>query len=301
LGCLKNITTNYKVKISVYITSYNQKSFLKEAIDSVLNQTYKPFEIIIVDDCSMDGSQDLIKEYANTFKNVRYIFHKKNKGVSDVRITALNNIKGDYVTYLDGDDLYLPNKLQVESNIILSEKCDLAFSNNMYVNEEDTNKINWIWASNPIDLGANLFVKTISRDFPRNNLFRMELINYKLLKEIGFHDTNLKIYEDYDLRIRLAKSLKFGYSLEPTTKIRISKKGLSKSPINEHIKAFKYIFKKYSNEIESLDIETKTKLNNRLSFLLNEMENINGMGKINFLSNLKNRAMKKLSNVINKF
>ena len=250
------------MKISVYITSYNQKGFLKEAIDSVLNQTIQPFEIIIVDDASTDGSQDLIKYYAGKFDIIRYIFHDINKGVSQVRITALNDIKGNYVSYLDGDDLYLPNKLEVESNLIIKNKCDLAFSNNMYVLEENPQIVKWIWASNEIDVSdtVDLFYKTISRDFPRGSLFRMELINYEKLKKIGFHDANLKIYEDYDLRIRLAKELSFACSIEPTTKIRISNNGLSKSPKEEHLEAFNYIFKKYQKDIDALDIKQKKKL-----------------------------------------
>ncbi|MEH6764508.1 MAG: glycosyltransferase family A protein [Aequorivita antarctica] len=241
------------MKISVYITSYNQKDFLKEAIDSVLSQTFKPFEIIIVDDCSSDGSQELIKEYSNKHSIIKHFFHEKNQGVSQVRITALSNVTGDFVTYLDGDDLYLPNKLEIESRLMENNDCDIVFTNNVYVNPEDINDVKWIWASDKIKLSSNLFVQTITRNFPRGNLFRMELINYEFLRNIGFHDLNLKIYEDYDLRIRLAKKAKMVCSIEPTTKIRISKNGLSKSNKEEHIKAYKYIYSKYETDVNKLD------------------------------------------------
>ena len=95
------------MKISVYISSYNQKEYLQVAIESVLNQTFLPYEIIIVDDCSSDGSQELIKEYSKKYSFIRYVFHKENKGIAQVRITALSKVTGDFVTYLDGDDLYL--------------------------------------------------------------------------------------------------------------------------------------------------------------------------------------------------
>ncbi|MDP2685559.1 MAG: glycosyltransferase family 2 protein [bacterium] len=241
------------MKISVYITSYNQKDFLQEAIESVLAQTFKPFEIIIVDDCSTDGSQELIKEFSNKHNIIKYFFHEKNQGVSQVRITALSNVTGDFVTYLDGDDLYLPNKLEIESRLMENNDCDIVFTNNMYVDADDVNDIKWIWASDKIKLDSNLFAQTITRNFPRINLFRMELINYEFLKDIGFHDLNLKIYEDYDLRIRLAKKAKMVCSIEPTTKIRISKNGLSKSNREEHIKAYKYIYSKYEADVNRLD------------------------------------------------
>ncbi|WP_417289541.1 glycosyltransferase family 2 protein [Corallibacter sp.] len=285
------------MKISVYITSYNQKDFLREAIDSVLNQTLQPFEIIIVDDASTDGSQDLIKSYASKYVNIRYVFHDKNKGVSQVRITALNEIKGDYVTYLDGDDLYLPHKLEVESDLIAKSKCDLAFSNNMYVKEDDPKDIKWIWAANNISVDSNvdLFYKTISRDFPRDSLFRMELINYEKLKQVGFHDPNLKIYEDYDLRIRLAKELSFTCSIEPTSKIRISKNGLSKLPLKNHLISLNYILNKYKNDIDQLDKVKKEKLLIKIEdFKKGSTQNLKG-------NRLKARIKNKLINIIKRF
>jgi glycosyltransferase involved in cell wall biosynthesis len=289
------------MKISVYITSYNQKYFLKEAIDSVLNQTFNPYEIIIVDDCSTDGSQELILKYSNSYPEIKPIFHQVNKGVAEVRISALKAVRGDYVTYLDGDDLYLPNKLQIESDIIKNEKCDLAFSNNMYVDEKNTNHVKWLWACKPISVKiskTNFFIKTISRDFPRNSLFRMELVNYNLLKQVGFHDANLKIYEDYDLRIRLAQICSVGFSLEPTAKIRISEKGLSKSSLDKHKIAFEYILKKYSNDINSLDLKSRIYIKEILNDYILKFSDI--PSKLSSTPTFKERIKNKLISIINK-
>ena len=278
------------MKISVYITSYNQKEYLREAIDSVLKQTLTPFEIIIVDDCSSDGSQKLIEEYAKKFKFIKYFFHKKNRGVSQVRFTALSNVKGDFVTYLDGDDVYLPNKLEIESNLLKDNSSDVAFTNNMYVNPDNLNDIKWIWAANKIKLNSNLFAQTIARDFPRRSLFRMELINYELLKEVGFHDVNLKIYEDYDLRIRLAKKAKISCSIEPTSKIRISKKGLSKANKEEHIKAYQYIYNKYKTDIDKLDETLRNEVLAKMKRNLNKFyENDKVITDIGLRERVKNK------------
>ena len=119
--------------ITVYITSYNQEAFLKDAIDSVLSQELAADEIIIIDDCSTDGSKELIKDYASRHKQIRFHLNEKNLGVAQSRIKALSMVKSDYVTYVDGDDVYLPNKLKVEANLIKNTGCDLVFSNNMYV------------------------------------------------------------------------------------------------------------------------------------------------------------------------
>ena len=286
------------MKISVYITSYNQKEFLKEAIESVLNQTLKPFEIIIVDDCSSDGSQELIKSYAERFNIIKYFFHKKNIGVSQVRITALSNVSGDYVTYVDGDDVYLPNKLEIESKLLQNGKYNLVFTNNLYVNPIDISDVKWIWANKKIELSTNLFVQTITRDFPRNSLFRMELVSFDLLKKVGFHDLNLKIYEDYDLRIRLSKIAKMNCSIEPTTKIRISEDGLSRSNKEEHLKAYKYIYKKYHSDIEALNSNLKEKVFSKMKRNAQVFEPKNDKVEKIFL---KDKIKRKLKSIIDKF
>ncbi len=270
---------------------------MQVAIESVLNQTFLPYEIIIVDDCSSDGSQELIKEYSKKYSFIRYVFHKENKGIAQVRITALSKVTGDFVTYLDGDDLYLPNKLEVESRLMQKNNSDIVFTNNMYVNPEDTNEIKWIWATDQIKLSSNLFVQTITRNFPRRSLFRMELINYDFLKKIGFHDLNLRIYEDYELRIRLSMQAKISCSIEPTAKIRISKHGLSKSDTIEHIKAYEYIYKKYEHEVSMLDDSLKKgvvlKMKKNLDFLRK------GVAQ-NKTATFKEKVKKKLRRLIDK-
>ena len=121
-------------RISVYITSYNQKEYLVEAIDSVLNQTLKPFEIIIVDDCSTDGSREVIAGYALRYPDlVNPIYHTRNQGVAQARIDALQMVTGDYVTYVDGDDRYLPTKLEKEARLLQENANDLGMS---YENQE---------------------------------------------------------------------------------------------------------------------------------------------------------------------
>ncbi len=260
------------MRISVYITSYNQKEFLNEAIESVLNQSLKPFEIIVVDDCSSDGSQELIKSFANKYEHIRYILHEKNLGVAQVRISALTIVKGDFVTYVDGDDLYLPNKLETEAKLISEGNYNLSFSNNMYVDPDDINDVKWIWANNKNQFLApgNMYVNTLTRNFPNKSLFRMELVDYNLLKKTGFHDPKLNIYEDYDLRIRLSKTAKINYSIIPTTKIRISKRGLSKSNLIDHYNAFQYIFNKYEKDLDMFDEPERRIIEEKLKRLLEE-------------------------------
>ncbi len=239
------------MNISVYITSYNQIDYLKLAIESVLAQTLPAQEIIIVDDCSQDESRDLIQAYQNQYPDqIRAIFHEKNTGVTQTRIDAIQSAQGEYITYVDGDDLYLPGKLEKEAQLIQKEACDLAFSN-FYRFHEDPEEIISIWAGDRHQLPAfgNMHLEVFARMFPRNSLFRCELVHTSILKQTGLYDPQLEIYEDYELKIRMAALSKIAYTMEPLSKYRDNPKGLSKSKKALHYASFQYIYEKHAQEL----------------------------------------------------
>lgn len=232
------------MRISVYIPSFNQKAYLIEAIESVLAQTLRPHQIIVVDDCSGDGSQEVIAGYAARYPQLfTPIYHERNRGVAQTRVDALQVVTGEYVTYVDGDDRILPTKLEKEAGLLRERPLiDIVFSNNYYMNATGQRTGTWIEDERPPT--GDVFLQTFSRDFPRQNLFRMELVNYRAWRQIGFHDVKLHIYEDWDMRIRLAKQLRVGYLDQPLSEIRRHGKGLASSTGRKHLRATEYIVRK---------------------------------------------------------
>ena len=193
------------MSISVYITSYNQKDYLIKALKSALNQTHSPKEIIIVDDHSSDGSIDVIESYENKYPNlIRAIYNETNVGISKVRQIAIEHATGDYITALDGDDLFEPRKLEEEFRIMNSSNCDIVFSNHQTIDPEGNFLEIWV-EPDSVPPEGSVFKEVFTRQFPKNRLFRSELIRRELFKIAGPYDENLKIYEDYDMRIRLSK------------------------------------------------------------------------------------------------
>ena len=95
--------------ISVVIPVYNVKPYLERCINSVVNQTYKNLEIILVDDGSTDGSDKICDDYSKKYKNIEVI-HKKNGGLSDARNVGIENAHGQYIQFIDSDD-YVNNKM----------------------------------------------------------------------------------------------------------------------------------------------------------------------------------------------
>lgn len=110
---------------SIIIPVYNVAPYLRECLDSVLAQTFADWEAICVDDGSTDGSGAILDEYAARDPRLR-IFHQPNAGVSAARNKALDEAKGEYVTFLDGDDVVDQDWLKVFSEVIDSEKCDVV-------------------------------------------------------------------------------------------------------------------------------------------------------------------------------
>jgi len=102
-------TNEFNNQISVIVPVYNGEKYLPEAIESILAQTYKNIELIVIDDGSTDNSRDI----ALSYPNVKY-FYQENKGVSAARNLGIQKAASDYISFLDADDLWLPNKLLLQ-------------------------------------------------------------------------------------------------------------------------------------------------------------------------------------------
>ena len=181
------------MKISVIIPTYNRKKTLARAIQSVMNQSLSPFEILIIDDGSNDGTEEWVKE---NFQNIKYIY-QNNHGVSSARNIGIENAYGDWVAFLDSDDEWLPNKLYEQVKAIDSNP-EMKF---FHTNE--------IWIRNGLRVnqmkkhkkyGGYIFEKCldICRVSPSSVLIQKELFD-----NIGMFDESLRVCEDYDLWLRI--------------------------------------------------------------------------------------------------
>lgn len=116
--------------VSIIMPSYNTARFISETIESVLAQAYPNWELIIVDDCSADDTDAIVRPYLSDDR-IRYIKNKKNSGAAVSRNRALREAKGKWIAFLDSDDLWLPEKL--EKQIAFMEKNDYHFSYTNYI------------------------------------------------------------------------------------------------------------------------------------------------------------------------
>lgn len=192
-------------KVSIIIPVYNGEKYITHAIESVLAQTYKNFEIIIVNDGSTDSSFEKIKPYL-TLPNIKYI-EQENKGVAAARNTGIKNSTGELIGFLDQDDLWLPYKLQVQVDYLINNPdVGLVHSSREYIYE---NEVKGPPASSWPTNVAGMCFKDL---FIRNQISVLTvLLRKECLNRVGLFDESISFADDYELWLRISRSYHIGY------------------------------------------------------------------------------------------
>ena len=192
---------NHKPKISIVIGSYNFKKYIRECIESIINQTLKPYEIIICDDASTDSSQEIIQEYADKYPDlIKIVLHKQNIGPAKNFNGGFEILSGDYRSWIDGDDKWAPEKLEFEyGKLCDNPNARIAYSNVITIDYKGDIVNTWHDSEEQLPEG-NVYSYIIGRTlFPakstatfRNFLLKMDTDDKMLF------DDNLSCYWDWD-------------------------------------------------------------------------------------------------------
>lgn len=195
--------------ISVIISTYNRRKQLKRAIQSVLNQSYKDFELIVVDDCSTDGTEEMLKK----FPQVEYFKTKRNSGHDGLpKNIGIQKAKGDYICFLDDDDIWRRDALKVLSKYIEYSKADIVYADYLI-----DRKPGW-----SIHFSASLLSK--------QNYITMDtvIVRRKCLLEVGGFNEEIPRFKDWNLWLRLQKrGYKFLHIPIIITEVQIGKETIS--------------------------------------------------------------------------
>ena len=143
--------------VSIITPVYNAERFLSETIKSVKEQTYKNWELLLVDDCSKDNSAKIIKEFKKHDDRIKYIKLEKNSGAAISRNTGIKNAKGRFIAFVDSDDLWEPEKLEIQISYMLEKNLGFTFTSYRYMKENGvkTNKV----AKAPFKINYNGLLK----------------------------------------------------------------------------------------------------------------------------------------------
>ncbi|WP_112182166.1 glycosyltransferase family 2 protein [Paraliobacillus zengyii] len=189
---VKGIKNNYKnsnIKISVIIPVYNAEAVVDTALTSIINQTWRNIEVLVVDDCSTDNTLDIVKKYQSEDKRIKLLKTKRNGGAYLARNLALKEAKGEFVTINDADDWSHPQKIQLQAEHLLKNKSIIA---NMSEQARATNDLKFYRRGKP---GNYIFGNMSSL------MFRRE----KVLNKVGYWDA-VRFAADSEFIKRIKKS-----------------------------------------------------------------------------------------------
>ena len=193
------------MNISVVIPSYNRKDFLKRSIDSAINQTKKPLEIIVVDDGSTDGTETMIKSDYDFVKFIK----QKNKGVSAARNIGIKVSIGEWICFLDSDDEWKKDKLEKQINAMKSNpgykffhSNEIWIKNGLRINQKKKHK----------KYGGDIFDKCL--DMCRISPSSV-MIDKTVFDEVGNFNEDLVVCEDYELWLRICDKYRVFFIDEP--------------------------------------------------------------------------------------
>lgn len=181
-------------KVSVIIPTYNRGSLIKRAVDSVLSQTFKDFEIIIIDDGSKDDTKEVLAPYMN---QVRYVF-QANGGISKARNHGIELATGEYIAFLDSDDYWAPVKLEMQVNVLDGNpKIGIVYGRMPIVNEHGD-----VLGMKPNGISGKNFQELLRvwGDLPTSSV----MTRRECFDRVGVFDPNLPPMEDIDMWLRIA-------------------------------------------------------------------------------------------------
>jgi teichuronic acid biosynthesis glycosyltransferase TuaG len=240
------------VLVSVLMNSYNHEKYISEAIDSVLNQTFKDFELVIIDDCSKDNSSKIIKNYQRKDERIRAFFHKKNMGIAKTSNHCLAEAKGKFIAFIDSDDVWVASKLEKQLAILKNNASVIVWSEGEIINKKGIPSGKTFtqrhFASSKKKSG-NIFEELLDHNF----IFGSSLMFKKEYVKDIHYDEQLKYLNDYKFAVNLAKKHPFFFIKEPLAKYRIHGKNTilldKENWFKDTVLVKKYFLREYGNQI----------------------------------------------------
>ncbi|MGF1556900.1 glycosyltransferase family 2 protein [Paucihalobacter sp.] len=227
---------NKKPLVTVICICYNHESYVTQALNSIIEQTFKPIEIIIVDDCSGDNSALVIKNWLKQFPQVKFLLNTINLGVTKSFNKAKALSKGDYIIDLAADDILMENAVETLISVFNQhENIAIAYGNAALIDGHN-NFIENYYTSDHEGKSGDLYKSIISQTLKINSVASM--IKTKVIDSLGGYDESL-LYEDLDIWIRASRNYPFNYVDEIIVKKRIIASSLSNQfnkPLNKFSK-----------------------------------------------------------------
>lgn len=210
--------------VSAIITTHNRLELLQRAVESVLNQTYRNLELIIVDDGSTDGTKEWCRSLTNKAQpeiNISFISIPpgRSRGGNYARNLGIDAAKGEAVAFLDDDDVWLADKIALQVEIMKRHQCGVVYGARIVEMVQADDSVKFVESRlNPLYQG-DVSHKILTAIFTTTSLI---LVNKELLESVGRFDENLRYWQEYELMIRLAQYTDVHYVNAPIIWYRVN-------------------------------------------------------------------------------
>jgi glycosyltransferase involved in cell wall biosynthesis len=207
--------------VSIVMASYNMGQYISQAIDSLLQQAWQNFEIIVVDDGSTDNTPDVMDAYKNNAK-ITYI-RNANQGQTKAKNCGIKNSKGDFIAFCDADDLWAPHKLTVQMPLFKKASVGVVFSELSCI-DADNNRY-------PQAANITRYTGMVTNPLMKENFvpFGTAVIRKKCIDQNGMFDEEFRMGIDWDLWLRYSLDWEFAYTPEETYIYRVWAGQMSKN------------------------------------------------------------------------
>lgn len=224
--------------ISIILPAFNCEKTLEETLVSVLGQTYRDIEIILINDASTDGTAAICDRFARMDSRIRYYVNFKNIGVLETRLRAINLSKGEWIAFIDSDDIWSPDKLEKQADLQKETGCDLVYTASSFINENGK-MFKWI-----MHVPEEVSYKRLLR---QNIISNSSVLLRKsdFLKYSPYSEREKDMHEDFACWLCMLRAgLKARGINEPLITYRIHKKSISSNKVNAsklNMNTYKYI------------------------------------------------------------
>lgn len=231
-------------EVSVIIPTRNRAQYLPLAVQSVLDQTFKNFEIVVVDDASIDNTKETVSNFSD--ERVHCVYRSTQGGPSAARNSGIRRSQGETLAFLDDDDLWRPSKLEKQLTFLRANPHLSVVSSGVWT--VDVNSAVTRYFIPPFDDGS-IYPEILRGNFVGNP--SMVILRKKCFEKVGMFEESLPAHEDFDMWIRLAKHYQFGCVREYLTIYQPHKEGITAN-FALNLTAKKMLFHKYSSELKAM-------------------------------------------------
>ncbi len=214
--------------VSVIMPVYNSADYLHEAVNSVLSQSYDPVELIIVDDASTDNSGQILTEISQRVPGLRVVRLNENKGAAGARNAGLSIARGEFVAFIDADDVWLPEKISRQVETLNGDtEAGWSYCDGLVTDQELC--VLYLFSDRGCRPAGRVYNEILCSRLwivPSSILVRR-----KVLDDCGRFDPELRCIEDWDFLLRLARQYKCAYVSEPLLKYRQHTESVSRREV----------------------------------------------------------------------